>query len=182
MKPIDYGGQRSSVNVTIDIYRNKLVNTIKTKPFCASSSNFADMLTMVRGWTLLILEVTGQRWRSWRASSTNVGCTGMLGFALLYLITNSLLISSTWYQCIKKTSIYRIISNISPNSCRNTWKMVKVYDFPQCANFTCVDDLSTQKRQSISQSPRACSQVLCHSLTSFLFITEQEGFSDGLLG
>ena len=31
MKPIDFGGQRSRVKVTIDIYGNKLVNTIETK-------------------------------------------------------------------------------------------------------------------------------------------------------
>ena len=31
----------------MDIYGNKLVNTIKTKPLCASLSNLADMLTMV---------------------------------------------------------------------------------------------------------------------------------------
>ena len=60
MDPIEYGGHRSKVEVTIDMYGNKLVNTIKTKPLCASSSNLADMLTIVRGWTLLILEVTGQ--------------------------------------------------------------------------------------------------------------------------
>ena len=66
------------------MYGNKLVNTIKTKQLCASSSNLADMSTMVRGWTLLILEVTGQSWRSGWASLTNVGCTGMLYFALLY--------------------------------------------------------------------------------------------------
>ena len=48
MKPIDFGGQRSRVKVTMDIYGNKLVNTIETKAFCASSSNLADMLTMVR--------------------------------------------------------------------------------------------------------------------------------------
>ena len=41
-----------------------LVNTIETKPLCASSSNLADMFTMTRGWTLLILEVRGRRWRS----------------------------------------------------------------------------------------------------------------------
>ena len=29
------------VKITIDIYRNKLVNKIETKPLCASSSNFA---------------------------------------------------------------------------------------------------------------------------------------------
>ena len=49
MNPINFGGQRSKVKVTMDIYRNKLVNTIETKPLCASSSNLADMLTMVRG-------------------------------------------------------------------------------------------------------------------------------------
>ena len=44
----------------MDIYGNKLVNTIENKPLCISSSNLADMLTMVRGWTLLILEVKCQ--------------------------------------------------------------------------------------------------------------------------
>ena len=48
----------------MDMYGNKLVNMIATKLVCASSSNLADMLTMVRGWTLLILEVRGQRSRS----------------------------------------------------------------------------------------------------------------------
>ena len=28
--PIDFGGQRSKVKVTLDIYGNKLVNTIET--------------------------------------------------------------------------------------------------------------------------------------------------------
>ena len=64
MNSIDFGGQRSKVKVTIDIYGNKLMNTIKTEPLCASSSNLADMFTMTRGWTLLILEVRGQRSRS----------------------------------------------------------------------------------------------------------------------
>ena len=36
------------------------MNTIETKPLCDSSSNLADMLAMVRGWTLFILEVKGQ--------------------------------------------------------------------------------------------------------------------------
>ena len=60
MNPIDFGGHRSKVKVTMDIYGNKLVNTIETEPLCISLSNLADMLTMVRGWTLLILEVKGQ--------------------------------------------------------------------------------------------------------------------------
>ena len=41
-----------------------LVNTIETTPLHISLSNLADMLTMTRGWTLLILEVRGQRSRS----------------------------------------------------------------------------------------------------------------------
>ena len=64
MNPIDFGGQRSKVKVTMDIYGNKLVNTIETKLLCISSSNLAEMLTMVRGWALLILEVRSQRSRS----------------------------------------------------------------------------------------------------------------------
>ena len=38
MKPIDFGGQRSKVKVTMDIYGNKLVNMIETKPLCISFS------------------------------------------------------------------------------------------------------------------------------------------------
>ena len=49
MNPIDFGGQRSKVKVTIHIYGNKLVNTIETKPLCAFSLNLTDMLTMVIG-------------------------------------------------------------------------------------------------------------------------------------
>ena len=60
MNPIDFGGQMSKVMVTMAIYGNKLVNTIETKPLCISLSNLAEMLSMVRGWTLFILEVKGQ--------------------------------------------------------------------------------------------------------------------------
>ena len=48
----------------MDIYGNKLLNTIETKPLCISSSNLAEMLNMLRGLTLLILEVRDQRSRS----------------------------------------------------------------------------------------------------------------------
>ena len=41
-----------------------LVNTIETKPLHISLSNLQDMLTVMRGCTLLILEVRGQRSRS----------------------------------------------------------------------------------------------------------------------
>ena len=64
MNPIDFGGQRSKVKVTMDIYGNKLVNTIETKPLWISLSDLANMLTVMRGCTLLILEVRGQRSRS----------------------------------------------------------------------------------------------------------------------
>ena len=49
MDPIDFGGQRSKVKVTMDIYGNKLVNRKTIKPLCASRSILADMLAMVRG-------------------------------------------------------------------------------------------------------------------------------------
>ena len=44
MDPIDFGGQRSKVKVTVDTYGNKLVNTNETKPLCISSSNLAEMI------------------------------------------------------------------------------------------------------------------------------------------
>ena len=53
MNPFE--GQRSNVKVTMGIYGNKLVNTIATKPLCTSLLNLADMLIIVRGWTLLNL-------------------------------------------------------------------------------------------------------------------------------
>ena len=40
------------------------MNTIDTKPLSISSSNLVEILTLVRGWTLLILEVKGQRSKS----------------------------------------------------------------------------------------------------------------------
>ena len=82
MNPIHFGGQRSNVKVTMDIYGNKLVNMIETKLLCISLSDLADMLTMVNP---IDLEVTVQRSRSPWVSLTNVGCAGMLSFALLYL-------------------------------------------------------------------------------------------------
>ena len=49
MNPIDFGGQRSKAKVTMDIYGNKLVNMIETKPLFIPLSYLADMLTMMRG-------------------------------------------------------------------------------------------------------------------------------------
>ena len=49
MDPIDFGDQRSKVKVAIDVYGNKLVNMIETKLLCASLSNLADILAIVRG-------------------------------------------------------------------------------------------------------------------------------------
>ena len=55
MGTVDFGGQKSKVKVTMNIYGDKLVNMIESKLLCISLSNLADMFTMVRGWTLLIL-------------------------------------------------------------------------------------------------------------------------------
>ena len=44
----------------MDIYGNQLVNTKETKLLRISLSNLAEMLTMVRGWIVSILEVKGQ--------------------------------------------------------------------------------------------------------------------------
>ena len=68
MDPIHFGGQRSKVKVTINIYGNKFVNIEETKPLGTSSLNLTDMLATVRGWTLLILEVRGQ------SSSSQLTC------------------------------------------------------------------------------------------------------------
>ena len=60
MNPINFGGQRSNLKVTMGLYGNNLAYTIETELLCVLLSNWSDMLTMVRGWTLLILEVKGQ--------------------------------------------------------------------------------------------------------------------------
>ena len=64
MHPIDFAGRRWKVKFTIDIYGNNFVNTIEIEPLYTSLSNFADILTMVRGWTLLLFKVTSRRPRS----------------------------------------------------------------------------------------------------------------------
>ena len=73
MNPFDFGGKRSKVNVTMDIYGIKLVNAIETEPLSACLSNLANMFSMIRdGLTLLILEVKhqgyyGHHWQMWDA-------------------------------------------------------------------------------------------------------------------
>ena len=58
------------------------MNLIQTKPLCASSSNLADMLTMVNP-----IDFGGHRSKVKvrMVIIDNVGCAGMLRFALLYL-------------------------------------------------------------------------------------------------
>ena len=74
MDPINFGqGHNGHV-------RNKAVNQIQTKPFCASSLNLADMLTMVNH-----IDFGGHSSKVKVMMGTNVGCAGMLRFALLYL-------------------------------------------------------------------------------------------------
>ena len=48
MNPNDFGDQKSKTTVTLNIYGNKLVNTIENNLFCASSSNLADMSTKIQ--------------------------------------------------------------------------------------------------------------------------------------
>ena len=60
MDTIDFGVRRSKVKVPIDINENNIVIMIEIEPLYASLSSVADILTMVRGWTLLILEVEGR--------------------------------------------------------------------------------------------------------------------------
>ena len=48
MNPMDFEGQRSKVKVIMDIYGDKFVNTIETNPLSFSSSNLAEMLSLVR--------------------------------------------------------------------------------------------------------------------------------------
>ena len=52
---LEVRGQRSRVKVTLDIYGNKLVNRIETKPLCDSSSNLVERYAIVGGWAILIL-------------------------------------------------------------------------------------------------------------------------------
>ena len=54
MNIIDSWGQRSKSKVTMDLYVKNLVHAVETEPLCASLSNLAGILTVMRGWTLLI--------------------------------------------------------------------------------------------------------------------------------
>ena len=73
------------------------------------------------------------------------------------------------YQCIKKTSIYHIISNFPKNCRRNTQKTDKVYNFLQHAKLTCVGDLWTQALRKYVRlaNHHGATSVRRHSLTSF---------------
>ena len=59
MSSIDFGGQRWRSVITY-IEMTMWTSMMYPKLLCASSSNLANMLTMVRGWPLLILEDSGQ--------------------------------------------------------------------------------------------------------------------------
>ena len=89
MNPIDFEGKRSKVKFTMDIYGDKLVNTIETKPvpLCISSSKFAEKLTLVRGWTLLILEVRGQRSRS-QWTRMKISCEPYTDLTIVWFLIN----------------------------------------------------------------------------------------------
>ena len=67
MNPIDFGGQKSKLMVTMDFYCENLVNAMETELLCASSSNLADILIIMTGWTLLffrsVVKSQGQNWQ-----------------------------------------------------------------------------------------------------------------------
>ena len=82
------------------------MNQIQTKPLCASSSNLADMLTMVNtidfgGHSSKVKVTMG-------IILTNEGCAGMLCFALLHF-----LIIYTEQQ--KKRPVYIFLSDLKLN-------------------------------------------------------------------
>ena len=60
MNPINLGGERSKVNISIEKYCNNLVNTIWIKPLSVFWTNFAHILLMMRKWTLLLSKVKGE--------------------------------------------------------------------------------------------------------------------------
>ena len=88
---------------------------IETKLLCISLSNLADMLTMVNP---IDLEVTVQRLRSPWVSLTNVGCAGMLRFALLYfewgavLEGSDRLVSKKLREIRKPQSMYNLLKTL----------------------------------------------------------------------
>ena len=76
----------------VDFGGNRLVDTIETKLVCASSLNLADMLTMVRGQTLLILksQVKGEgHERHHRQMWGARGCYALRCYILIFLLRPS---------------------------------------------------------------------------------------------
>ena len=111
MNPTDFGGQRSKVKVTMDIYGNKLVNTIETKLLCISWSNLADILTMVRGGPYWFWSFRGQRSRSqWTYIEINLWTQYRLMISVTmdtyrntlwtqYRLNRYVFLHQTWQRC-----------------------------------------------------------------------------------
>ena len=100
MDSIDFRGHRSDVKVTIHIYGKKLVNMKETKSLCASSSNLADLLTMVRGWNSI--DFGGHR----SEVKATIGITykyGVCGDATLWVVIFS-------FCCCGKDSVISYLS------------------------------------------------------------------------
>ena len=64
MNPIDFGGQRSKVNVIMDIYGNKLVNTKETKSIVYFFIKHGKYVNHGKRMDPIVFEVRGQRSRS----------------------------------------------------------------------------------------------------------------------
>ena len=108
-EPYRWSNNRSKVKVTMDTYVNKIEDTIKSKLLCVSLS---DMLTMVRGWILLILELRDQRSRSPWSLLSIIGCAETLSIACFvywsthfmqcqnYMISPLVLYSSSLFEVV----------------------------------------------------------------------------------
>ena len=133
MNPIDFGGRGQNSRSQWTYME------IETKPLCISLSNFADMLTMVNP---IDLEVTVQRWRSRWVSLTNVGCAGMLRFALLYFST---LLSCMHYDT-QNLDMYLFISGVFHFCGRNGLDLQQMRNKSKCHIFSrkvCLPSLIT---------------------------------------
>ena len=137
MKPIDFGGQRSKVKVTVDIYGNKLVKTVETKLLCATWPNLADMLGMVRGWILLILQVRGQRSRSQRTYYGNK-VVNMIETKPLCISLSNL---ADMLRMMRGWTL--LIFEVRGQKSRSQWTYMEIETKPLCISLSNLSDMLT---------------------------------------
>ena len=126
------------------------------------------MLTMVNP---IDLEVTVQRWRSRWVSLTNVGCAGMLRFALVYFIYLLLrylnkcrVVSHKWLHVLSMTLIHTLywhmlhIYILSQNSC---WLCMPLL-LPCCILFTATTTTIRAGNHLTATRPVICQPLTFH--------------------